>query len=386
MENITSWKVYKIGKFLKKSLEKIDVCGDEEYRQVTVKLNCNGVILRGIKKGDEIGTKKQFIAHKGQFILSRIDARNGAFGIVPYELDGAIVTGDFPLFDFDHTVVDAHFFNYFIRSNQLLEACKRASKGTTNRQRLKESLFLSFEVSLPSLEDQKQIVEKLVKIELKLLEAKKLRESTNDTLKNYFEIFQKDLIAKNQPKYVSLDKIITLDQRKVEVFPDQDYPEIGIYCFGNGIFHKLPRTGFEVGDKDLYEINSGDFIMQITFAWEGALAIAGFKDDGLFGSVRYKTFQVNESVCTKHYLLTYLLSKEGLNQIGKISPGSAGRNRVLSMKRIGEIQVPVIPIKEQEKFSQEYVERISTINESVEKQTRTSQLLFSSILFKTFKV
>ena len=37
------------------------------------------------------------MARRGQFILSRIDARNGALGIVPSELDEAIVTNDFLL-------------------------------------------------------------------------------------------------------------------------------------------------------------------------------------------------------------------------------------------------------------------------------------------------
>ena len=36
---------------------------------------------------------------KGQFILSGIDSRNGAFGVIPDELDGAIVTNGFWYFD-----------------------------------------------------------------------------------------------------------------------------------------------------------------------------------------------------------------------------------------------------------------------------------------------
>lgn len=42
-----------------------------------------------------VGTKKQFMINKGQFLISKIDARNGAYGIVPKELDGAIITGNF---------------------------------------------------------------------------------------------------------------------------------------------------------------------------------------------------------------------------------------------------------------------------------------------------
>ena len=44
-----------------------------------------------------------------KFIFSKIDARNGAFGIIPEELDGAIVTNDFPVFDIDETIINPTF-------------------------------------------------------------------------------------------------------------------------------------------------------------------------------------------------------------------------------------------------------------------------------------
>ena len=43
--------------------------------------------------------------------MSKIDARNGAYGIVPAELEGAIVTNDFPVFDVDTKKIIPHFHN-----------------------------------------------------------------------------------------------------------------------------------------------------------------------------------------------------------------------------------------------------------------------------------
>lgn len=57
-------------------------------------------------------------------------------------------------------------------------------------------------------------------------------------------------MSKPWPK-VSLGELLRLERRKVKVEPERLYQEIGIYCFGRGIFRKLPRTGLEVGDKDL---------------------------------------------------------------------------------------------------------------------------------------
>lgn len=42
----------------------------------------------------------------------------------------------------------------------------------------------------------------------------------------------------------SLEELLRFE-RKVKVEPEKLYQEIGIYCFGRGTFHKLPRTGME---------------------------------------------------------------------------------------------------------------------------------------------
>ena len=146
---------------------------------------------------------------------------------------------------------------------------------------------------------------------------------------------------------VSLGELLRLERRPVKVEPETLYQEIGIYCFGRGIFHKTPRTGFEVGDKDLFLMKEGDFILQVTFAWEGAIAIVSVAEDGMYGSTRYPTFRVDEGRCVPKFLLNYFKTGEGLEQLVKICPGSAGRNRVLSIKRIPEVRVPLPPLAEQ---------------------------------------
>jgi type I restriction enzyme S subunit len=149
---------------------------------------------------------------------------------------------------------------------------------------------------------------------------------------------------------VSLGQLLCLQRRPVKVCPDQRYQEIGIYCFGRGIFHKTPRTGVEVGDKELFLLKEGDFILQVTFAWEGALAIVSAAEDGMYGSTRYPTFRVDERRCVPEFLLHYFRTDDGLQQLVKICPGSAGRNRVLSIKRIPEVLVPLPPLAEQKRL------------------------------------
>jgi type I restriction enzyme S subunit len=151
----------RIGDILTRNKTPVVVKDGKSYKQVTIRTNYKGVVLRGSQDGSAILTKNQFAVSAGQFILSRIDARNGAFGIIPEELEGAIVTNDFLAFDINEDEVEREFFNVFLQSPIFLEACIKASRGNTNRKRVEENFFLNYEVNLPPLREQHTLIKQI---------------------------------------------------------------------------------------------------------------------------------------------------------------------------------------------------------------------------------
>jgi type I restriction enzyme S subunit len=162
----------RIGEILTRNRLQVKVEAGTSYKQVTIRTNYKGVVLRGSQDGATILTKNQFAVSAGQFILSRIDARNGAFGIVPEELEGAIVTNDFLAFDINEDEVEREFFNVFLQSPVFLEACIKASRGNTNRKRVNEDFFLNYQISLPALPDQHDLIKQINRGRTKLALAK----------------------------------------------------------------------------------------------------------------------------------------------------------------------------------------------------------------------
>lgn len=150
MEKVT----YKIGDLLTRVKTPIDIEDEKKYMRVTIRMNHGGIYLRDIVQGKEIGTKRQFVISKGQFLLSKIDARNGAFGIVPDELDGAIITGNFWTYDVKHELLNIDWFNIFTSTNEFLMIVQDSSSGTTNRKYLDEEKFLNYHIKLPSKQEQ----------------------------------------------------------------------------------------------------------------------------------------------------------------------------------------------------------------------------------------
>ena len=155
---IDKYQLVRIGEFLKRNRTVIDIEDNKEYKRVTIKINNGGTFLRDIQKGTNIGTKKQFVISEGQFLLSKIDARNGAFGVVPKLLDRAIVTNDFPAFDVDVTKILPHYLLLVTTTKMFMKFVQSCSSGTTNRQRMDIEKFLIQKIPLPSLEEQNRIV------------------------------------------------------------------------------------------------------------------------------------------------------------------------------------------------------------------------------------
>jgi type I restriction enzyme S subunit len=147
-------KLTPIGSFLKRSKIPVDIEDNKEYKRVTIKIKHNGVSLRDTEIGKTIGTKKQFILNAGQFIVSKIDARYGAFGIAPQSVDGAIITGNFWAYDVDFSQLNIEWFNQYTNSPAFYDLCERASAGITHRKYLNETYFLNYEIQLPSIEEQ----------------------------------------------------------------------------------------------------------------------------------------------------------------------------------------------------------------------------------------
>lgn len=153
------YELIEIETFLTRNKTGIEIKDNEEYKRVTIKTNNGGVFLRDIKKGKDIGTKKQFIISENQFLLSKIDARNGAFGVVPPFLTGAIVTNDFPAFDININIVNPIFLLLIATTKQFISFAQSCSSGTTNRKRIDINTFLSQKIPLPSIVEQQRLVD-----------------------------------------------------------------------------------------------------------------------------------------------------------------------------------------------------------------------------------
>lgn len=339
-----------MGDVLVPATDRIRLDPDQIYAQVTARLWGKGLTLRGKLKGLEIAADQQMRVAAGQFLISKIDARHGAFGIIPKELAGAVVSNDFPVFDVSADRALPEYVAWVGRTDWFVELCRRASEGSTNRVRLKESRFLAQTIPLPSLDEQRLIVARLDAAAGAVIARRAGADAVEAEIAATLRAAFARIIA-DAPR-ARMGDIAPLVRRPVTIDPDATYPELGVRSFGKGTFHKPALPGLEVGSKKLFSVVAGDLVFNIVFAWEGAVAVAAMRDGGRVGSHRFLTCVADSDRVSADFLRYWFLSEEGLLALNRASPGGAGRNRTLGIKALEGIMVPAPSLGAQQWFDQ----------------------------------
>ena len=135
-----------------------------EYTRLTVRLFNKGILVRDRVQGALIGTKRQTRVKEGQFIISKIDGKSAAFGIVDSSLEGAIVTPDFMVYDIDTTKILPEYLELVLMNDAILNQFANSSSGTTGRRRLSQKVFENTQIALPTIEEQHKLIEEILKI------------------------------------------------------------------------------------------------------------------------------------------------------------------------------------------------------------------------------
>lgn len=147
-----------------------------------------------------------------------------------------------------------------------------------------------------------------------------------------------------------LGHFLRLKLRKEEK-PDMPFSKLGIRSHGKGIFINVNEDPNSYSMDYFYRVREDDIVVNITFAWEGAIAFVGPKGDNALVSHRFPTYVVNKKIMDVHYLKYLIHTNRFFYELGTISPGGAGRNRVLSKRDFLKIKVQYPKVDEQKHAS-----------------------------------
>ena len=392
------YPMMRIGEFLKRNKTAVTIEDDKTYKRATIKVRNGGIFLRDEEIGSKIGTKNQFLIFKGQFLLSKIDARNGAFGVVPEELDGGIITGNFWTFDVNYDIVNPHYLALLTTTKAFVDFCEQASNGTTNRHYLQEPLFLNIKVPIPSLDEQNKLVEEYNKVvnighfrfseglirsrEARMHLCESIGVSELDSNGASREIMSFELVSYTKIQEWGADKILhsrvyasakyettTFNDDK-SLYTDIKRGKSPKYSSDSNTFvlnQKCIRWGYielehakyvdkewlQSIDKDCFT-QEGDILINSTGEGTiGRAAIVNKIHEGLLYDSHILLLRLSKNKVLPKYFMYVFNSRYGQEQVANVKSAKTTKQTELGVDNLKKIQIPIPPMAIQEKIVSE---------------------------------
>lgn len=156
---LRDWASKKIGQWLKLAERSIVLQDEEEYQLVTIRRGFGGVDSRGSFLGKNVLVKNYFIVKTGDFIISKRQIAHGACGIVPPELDGAVVSNEYNVF-LPQDGTNIQMFNLMMQLPHYKRLFYLMSDGVHIEKLLfKTQDWMKRTLAMPLLKEQKKIAE-----------------------------------------------------------------------------------------------------------------------------------------------------------------------------------------------------------------------------------
>lgn len=351
-------KVSEITKFHKQGYYTTEEYNDNKkyYLLRGTDLTGNKLVLKDTPKIN--ASEKDYDAFKteiGDFLIVR-SGNVGTYGIV--DIDIPAIFGSYLIdFRFDTEKVTNEFFGYFYQSERFQSQLNKITQSSANININAENIKSTY-ISLPVLTEQK----KISNIMSTLDNCITLHQRKYDALKT----MKKTLLSKMFPKDGEdvpeirfkgftdaweqriLMNILSEYTDEVNAL-ENGYVRLGIRSHAKGTFHTFVQEGKELQTGKMYKVAANKFIVNITFAWEHAVAVTNQNDEGKIVSHRFPQFTISDDVIPDFFKYI-ILNKQFKYYLGLSSPGGAGRNRVLNIKEMLKYEVRIATESEQEQI------------------------------------
>lgn len=375
-----AWPLVTLASALLYRKEFVQIDDLTKYKRCRVQLHAQGIVLRDTAVGAEIKTKKQQVCRAGEFLVAEIDAKVGGFGIVPDDLDGAIVSSHYFLFKIDEKVLSRRFLDFFIRTPAFREQV--TAQGSTNYAAIRPDDVLGYKISLPPLHEQQRIVARIEALAESIAQASALRKDVAEKQ----EVLCRSLLFADvaSATLMPMRELVNLREPNVVVRVDETYHFAGVYCFGKGVFKGQRKSGSDFAYQHLTQLRTGNFVYPKLMAWEGALGIVPPDCDGLVVSTEFPVFEVNETRVLPEVLDVYFRTPSVWSSLAEASTGTNVRRRRLNPVDFLEYKMPVPPTGVQNTLRK--VKAKMDILKTVQSETSVEiEALLPSILDRAFR-
>lgn len=300
------------------------------------------------------------------------------------DFDGWFLSPQFPTFRAVPEALYIKYLEWYCRQSKVWDDLRRKSRGIgARRETISPEAFLSLEIPLPPLDEQRRIVAHIEALAAKIEQARGLRRGTLEEA----EALLRSLLFYDEgwsPLPTPMSELVALREPDIDVIPIETYQFAGVYSFGRGVFAGETKTGSEFSYKRLTSLHKDDFIYPKLMAWEGAFGTVPASCDGLVVSPEFPVFKVDTDKILPEVLDIYFRTPSIWPIIGSLSTGTNVRRRRLHPSAFLRFIFPLPPIDTQYKLREINGKSIE-LRDLYSKTYMELDALLPSILDRAFK-
>jgi len=266
---------------------------------------------------------------------------------------------------------DFSFWKYYIHSEKVMRSkLVYATKAGTMMNELVYDDLAKLSIAVPSIDEQQKIGDFLENLDSFISSHQDRYEKLQSIKKAMLEkMFPHDGASVPEVRFNGFAGEWTLKKMDDVVSPYLDpvptphdgYWRLGIRSHAKGVFHDYVKPGMELETAKMHRVAANNFIVNITFGWEHAVAITSEEDAGMLVSHRFPQFSFNQDMVPEFF--NYVIADEKFRRhLELASPGGAGRNRVLNIPQMLEYKMYVPSRPEQERIAGFFLELDSLIS------------------------
>ena len=383
----------------------------EEYLEVSGQKNFEGIY-----------TKEDVLSVSGDFgIVNQIEFQGRSFAGASVANYGVVETGDIvytksPLKSNPYGIIKANkgkngivstlyavykpkqsanpefvqiYFEHDARMNNYMHPL--VNKGAKNDMKVSAENALKGQIVFPDIKEQRTISEFFCNLDTLIT----LHQRKYEKLVNIKKSMQDKMFPQNGasvPEIRFKGFIDPWEQRKfgevvdkyedpVET-PHDGYYRLGIRSHAKGTFHSYVEKGHELETAQMYRVAAGNFIVNITFGWEHAVAITNESDARKLVSHRFPQYSFHDDMLPEFF--KYVIADEDFRHwLWLASPGGAGRNRVLKLDEMLNYEM-VLPSKEEQQRIAVIFRNLDTLITLHQRKLEKLQNIKKSCLEKMF--
>jgi restriction endonuclease S subunit len=284
------WAIAPLGKFIKQSKKKVKVIAGKEYPAIGVMMEGRGFVTRPPFIGGITTYKQLTPIEPNQLVLRSITAWEAPIQVTSEEHLGFHVSGVFPVFDIDDSMLNPRFLSLLCRYEPFWESMRERTVGSVLRRKtLSATALMEIPVQLPPLLEQNRIVDLISSVDsyIETLEGQleSAKKSRNDVLH--------ELLTAGGDNWVetTLGEVALLNPEQAKDYGSDrliKYIDLSRVAFDTGISAEIDQIPFnEAPGRARRILRENDVIVSTVRPYLKGFAFVGKEFDGQIASTGF---------------------------------------------------------------------------------------------------